>query len=713
MKRKSLLALFTLIVVCFGSFVAKAAAKESEEVGEAKTVELDEIVITGGKTIDKGEYVMLFLSKENENFGVDALDAISSLNRFAIAVNGSTLRSNQGKDVFVLIDGVPSSPEVLKGLKGSDIKRVDYYDNPPARYRNLTSNPIANVILRKRTDYLLSGNFQAMSNLNSVLTYERGSLLYRDSLNFARVAYGYDFQNLHHNEISTTYDYGNSLQTSETGKDRRNKYIAHNALATYQRFQGKHLFNTQFSFQWASSNTETPYSLVSFDKRTGETFYGNSNTGAATKPITYNLDLYYNYDIGPNRHIYVDLLASYSRSSKTSFYDYDRQLSYLETSNIQDSELMEEESFFSESYDNIHTATLKAYAGYAQPLLHGTFSASLSNTFTEMRNNFSTNITEPQKLTSSQNTLIGNAGISWYGNIWYISPSVGITYNHNDYDHHKQDRVLPYAYLTFRLNGRGRAQGLYCTLQSYIVNNDPRIGNTVAGYNYIDRYFISVGNSDLKSSTYNETSLRLEYYTPDGRNFVSFYVANQHTWNATARVISEDSGHILNQWQNIGHANNVYSQIYGRWNPLQWLYITPNIVAGYFRHNTPYAQIRKGVWGAGLSIMGVWRGWYLTVALEQPRDNVLGDFVTSQKLSLGGSLTWVHKGWSITGSWYRAGKSTSECHTSIFSASTTTLDRSMRNYLNLSVTYNFSKGRARNHGEKSVSLSAGDNGLRD
>ena len=704
-------AVFTVITARMNLFTANADTENPKETDESKAVDLSEIVVTGGKSINKGEYVMLFLSKENENFGVDALDAVSSLNRFSITVNASTLKSNQGKEVFILIDGVPSTADVLKGLKGSDIKRVDYYDTPPARYRNLTSNPIANIILRKRPEYLLSGNLQAMSNLNSILTNEKGSLLYRDSLNSARISYDYYFQDLHHNEISTTYDYPDIGTTSESGKDKRNKNITHKASVMYQRFQGKHLFNTQFSMQWASYDYETPYSVRFTDKATGTASVGNSNTGSKTKPTTYNLDLYYNYDIAANRHIYVDLLTSYSRSKKSSFYE--QLLSYAEPVQISTPERAAEEDFLSESYDDIHTYSLNVHAGYTQPLLKGTFSASLSDLFTGMKNNFSTNTTSPQELSSTQNKLQGNAGISWYKNFWYISPSVGATYFHNKYGTSRQNKVSPYAYLTMQLNGQGRAQGLYLTLRSYIVNNDPRIGNTVAGYNYIDRYLVSAGNTNLKSSTYNETSVNLQYYTRDGRNFVSLYVANQHTWNATARVIAEDSGLILSQLQNIGHANNVFAQLYGRWNPLQWLYVTPNLQAIYYRHHTPLSHISKGSWAAGLNIMGVWREWYLTFALDKTRDNVNGDFTYSQKLSFGGSLTWVHKGWSITGSWYNSGKTKTECLTPIFSMHTESIDRSMRNYLNLSISYNFSKGRARQHADKSVSLSSGDNGLRD
>ena len=108
---------------------------EVEPTDTVKSHELNEVVFTESREIYKDDHVVLFLSNANRKFGTNALDAISSLNRFQTSLNATALTSWDRSSVFILINGVPSTAIELRSYRSSDIKNVEYYQEAPPQYR--------------------------------------------------------------------------------------------------------------------------------------------------------------------------------------------------------------------------------------------------------------------------------------------------------------------------------------------------------------------------------------------------------------------------------------------------------------------------------------------------------------------------------------------------------------------------------------------------
>ena len=89
-----------------------SAAADSTEV-----IQLDDVEIIAAREIHKGDHDVLLLSEDNRKFGTNALDAISSLNRFETMLNSRTLTNRFREEVFILINGVPSGGDILRTYK--------------------------------------------------------------------------------------------------------------------------------------------------------------------------------------------------------------------------------------------------------------------------------------------------------------------------------------------------------------------------------------------------------------------------------------------------------------------------------------------------------------------------------------------------------------------------------------------------------------------
>ncbi len=132
-----------LIAVCsLVSMCLAVAGKETDDTIAGRN--LDEVVVRAQRIIPKGDHQLLLLSKENRDFGTNALDAVSSLPLFRTSLNETVLESADHQEVYILINGIPGSGFELRGFRGEDVKAVEYYPVAPPRYMTLTSGPVVN-----------------------------------------------------------------------------------------------------------------------------------------------------------------------------------------------------------------------------------------------------------------------------------------------------------------------------------------------------------------------------------------------------------------------------------------------------------------------------------------------------------------------------------------------------------------------------------------
>lgn len=158
MKSSAILILLLLLSV-------NLMAQKTDSI--ASKVDLNEIVVTARKTISKGDHELIFMSDKNRSFGTNALDAVSSLAQFKTDINASNLLSADRKSIYVLINGVPATPNELRSYKGDDIKCVEYYPVAPAQYMTITSGPVANIILKNRIDRFVSVDISTSNSVNT------------------------------------------------------------------------------------------------------------------------------------------------------------------------------------------------------------------------------------------------------------------------------------------------------------------------------------------------------------------------------------------------------------------------------------------------------------------------------------------------------------------------------------------------------------------
>lgn len=215
-----------------------------ESLDTIKSFRLIEVVVKAERIIHKGDHDVLYLSNDNKKFGTNALDAVSSLELFQTAINETKLVSWDRQNVFILINGVPSTAYDLRGYKGEDIKNVEFYSIAPPQYMSLTAGPVVNIVVKKRHDRSYAGYFNTSNAVNTEFGTNQIDLTYADSLNQVKLDYLIDYRNIGNIDNLAEYTYSPQLHSQYRGTSRyKGQY--HNISASYQRYQGNHLFNAK------------------------------------------------------------------------------------------------------------------------------------------------------------------------------------------------------------------------------------------------------------------------------------------------------------------------------------------------------------------------------------------------------------------------------------------------------------------------------------
>ena len=189
-KRKVLFLLLCLIISTGTAFSQNDNLYQVDTTEfSADTLLLDAVVVTPRVLNTFGNKESIELSEDARKIGNNALDAIGSLPQFKTNASSGDLMTVDNKSILVLIDGIRRSTRELMLLRSEDVKKIQLYSNPPARYAHENIGAVIDVTTRKKTDRLNSVYLDTKNGLTTGYGTDMLSLAYMDSLNMVTAAY--------------------------------------------------------------------------------------------------------------------------------------------------------------------------------------------------------------------------------------------------------------------------------------------------------------------------------------------------------------------------------------------------------------------------------------------------------------------------------------------------------------------------------------------
>ncbi|MDE6270888.1 MAG: outer membrane beta-barrel protein, partial [Muribaculaceae bacterium] len=685
---------FTAIAATLLASPSINAQEPTEEASDTtRAQELKEIVVDAERIIRKPGRDILILSEQNKAFGVNALEAISSMNYFLTEIGGTELISYDRQPVLITINGVPSTGEELCTYKAEQILRVEYFAITPAEFMGQTSGPVINVVTRKPRTRMISGYFNLRNSVSTLSGVNNGNLIYSDPHNRIRAAANVGYTNTNSQEENSIFEYGPEKINEYKKKGKLNSSWQ-NLDLTYQRDQGPHMFSVGLSgsHEGSREHYNGVADIVDGTINASGTMVDFSKLSAERVA----LNLYYHFSFGSGKTIALSAANTLGRSeSRTSLLrEVEAPYDML--------------NYDVASANNNKTYAFNSTAAYMMPMPNGQLTAAVNYSYSRLKQTGMGSETRPE-----MNNVSAFANYMWMKGGFQITPSVGLASMTTKTSAGTDIRWKPSLNLTSAWYApKGRLYGWAARLQYRLLCYTTSLGNLANSINYLDYSFISTGNPNLRPYHQHAGRLSLEYMSPDGRNSFTLSAYPSYGRNPMAPIISKEGEMFVLHYDNIHSTYSNGFSMMGAWYALPWLRISPYLDYSYRCYKIEQRTTSYGQWRLGGSIAVSKNHFEMWAAFNPPIKRIDGYLFERQSTQAACSVRYKTGPVSVSCEYrYSSQNEYTLGRIPEFMYKTESSRKCLAQCVTLSLTYSFQKGKQTNHADALLQDGNSDTGL--
>lgn len=600
-------------------------------------------------------------------------------------------------EVQARINGVKVEQEQIKALNPADIVRIEYYDNPGLRYGN------ADVVL----DYIVrrpetGGNFGV--NLSQAVNAMWGDHNFRGKINHKNSEWSasYDFipRNFYgmsrNNEEEFHLADGTSILREEIGEPSHAKRFTHrlNLSYSYQK-PDAYMFNATFRYRrdkmphWdyrgVLVNKADPEDRVDMIDLNGESYHAPA------------LDLYYQRDLKNDQTLVFNLVGTYNGTNSNRLYQESQEGQLLtDVNNLVDGDKY---SFIGEAI-------------YEKKLASGLrLSGGLRHNHSFSDNTYRNGHTYTTHMTQMESLVYGEVK----GKLKKLDYSLGVALSHSAYeqrgetDNYERYTVIPRLTLFYPFTD---ASSLRWKVS--IGNVNPSLSELSAVEQVIDSLQIQRGNPGMESYMSYYTYLNYEFRK--GLFYASLDGEYEYQPNAIMDEKYQEGNRIVQSWDNQRNWQRVTSTAYLRVGPVKD--ILQVSLSGGVRHfmsnGNAYSHLYTNWWGqADVSV--TWKNWSLYYMMHTNVNWFKGETMTGSENLQGIQLSYRHKdlrvGVMVLNPFTDNYKQESENWNRYASYRRSNYFKESSHMCIVTLSYNFSFGRAFKSAQKRVNNADNDSGV--
>ncbi len=317
MKRLFLFSLY--FIAPFFVMAQATGGKENGGKAVSDSLSLNEVVVKGERTVNRDNTLHLLPTKEQKEASTTGYGLLSRLALPLVTVNEVTktisVPPNMGQ-LQVRINDIVADKHDLTSLDPKTVRRVDFLQNPGARY-GMDVDYVVNIITEK-PEFGYTVGAELMQTLTSMRSNgEAFAKLNRGKSEFG-VNYSFGFSDMKKQEYEETADYlmpDNSVFTMQrTDNDWRTRQVSHDLQLQYTLAD-----TSRYTLQATVGGT---LSRIPRNTRTRTEVSGGVEETLPMRSTddtkTALADLYFNYNLTKRQSLTVNASGSYTASD----YDY-------------------------------------------------------------------------------------------------------------------------------------------------------------------------------------------------------------------------------------------------------------------------------------------------------------------------------------------------------------------------------------------------------
>ena len=322
MKKAKMKKLFLFSLYFIASLFAMAQATDGKENGGkavSDSLSLNEVVVKGERVVNRDNTLHLLPTKEQKEASTTGYGLLSRLALPLVTVNEVaktiSVPPNMGQ-LQVRINDIVADKHDLTSLDPKSVRRVDFLQNPGARY-GMDVNYVINIITEK-PEFGYTVGAELMQTLTSMRSNgEAFAKLNRGKSEFD-INYSFGFSDMKKQKYEETADYlmpDNSVFTMRrTDNDWRTRQVSHDLQLQYTLAD-----TSRYTLQATVGGT---FSRIPRNTRTRTEVSGGVEERlpirSADDTKTALADLYFNYNLTKRQNLTFNASGSYTASD----YDY-------------------------------------------------------------------------------------------------------------------------------------------------------------------------------------------------------------------------------------------------------------------------------------------------------------------------------------------------------------------------------------------------------
>lgn len=485
---------YIVCLSCLGyekSYVSVQNLKTDLHLGEvpltSSDVRLKNVVVTANAVVKKTDRQVILPTGQQIKSASNGLTLLRNLQLSRLVVNpiDNTIKVPGGDKVQLRINGVEVSQAEIIAIRPADVIRIEYIDNPGARYGNVGA--VLNYIVKRRES---GGNVSAdLSNGVSKLGYGEHNVAAKYNFNKSEISstvyWGHrDLKWTRENYESFVYP-NSYKENKEIGEPTKIKFDDVNFNLNYSYQNGdKHFFNVALRNKY-NDTPNSPKDRVS-------TLYGNDTSYSisdlsSSKVLIPSLDLYYQLKLKNKQCIYADLVGSYLDSKNERTF---------------------KQQPFNENGTGIYSKTrgekysIIGEAIYEKQFNSGKFTGGIKHTQAYLQNQYSGDIDNKITMNTAETYMF----TEYQSKIKKLDYTLGLgairTSNSQENQTSQKYIFKPSVSLSYSIN-----QQWFFRYNGYISGYAPSLSDLNDISQAIDSYQIRKGNPNLKSVTYVANTL--------------------------------------------------------------------------------------------------------------------------------------------------------------------------------------------------------------
>lgn len=573
-------------------------------------VRLEGVTITASPVIKRTDRQIILPTEMQTKAASNGLALLKNLQLSRLVVNpiDNSIGLPGGESVQLRINGIEVTQAEITAIRPADVLRIEYIDNPGARYGNVGA--VLNYIVKRRES---GGNISAdLSNGVSDTGYGEHNLSAR--------------YNFNRSELSTTVYWGRRdlewtrenyesfrfpdayQENKELGRPTRIKYdnLNFNLNYSYQE-NDKQLFNVAFR----NSYSDTPHSLSDristlYD---GETSYSISDRTSSRTNIP-SVDIYYQRNLKNKQTIYADVVASYLHSNNER--NFLQQSAGATDTDIRSLTKGEKYSVIGEGI-------------YEKQFNEGKFTGGVKHTQAYLQNTYTGDVDRKVTMNTAETYLFAE----YQSKLKALDYTVGIgamrTYNSQGQQSSEKYIFKPSLSLSYSLNGQW-----FFRYNGYISGYAPSLAQLNDISQAMDKYQIRRGNPALKSVTFYANTLTASWQS----RYVSVELFGRYSYDdkPIMETTYQEDGHFIRITENHKgfHRLNIETAIQVRpYKEYISIKLTP-FLNRYISQGNSYTHTHTNI-GLRGNLMAMYKNWVLMAEMNTSNHTLWGETLTKEE----------------------------------------------------------------------------------